>query len=600
MIRLHGCPIPRVPPQSPPPIAQRLEAPFLGPSPTLRPGLTVSIHCHHSVIIVSFNIIEASHFGLLSTPSPELGHSSVHHPHHSSHEIFLHNQQLPAWEVLRSEGNTSVPTGSKRSHDYNVDDFFTDMKKRRVNPSYDPRKYTCIANPGNPTFSHSSPDMAERLNNMAYSPHTGNGNGNHGANNFNPRSVSLDIRTPEELAAVNEFLVTLGRDVSSGGGRQQQQQQQQSGGHPLNGSQGFSPDTYFDAVSLGQLGLAGMPGIPAPTSSSNFSSDAPYSNAQSQQQFANNAYNLSRTNHTSVQAGSYNMYGNMNDSSVYQSNGNDYCQPQSNRRSSGKYASANSSFVGQHYHHPTPPLEISSPHSTVSTPINTTPPQIPLSMPDTVATFDYLHSSRGAPPVPHLARPDYMPKSMRTIVPLKTAPGTQATRAEPVEPRLTTEIHRGPPAKLTPSSVSPSKSGSLYPLLTAGDVQYKLPPMQRPYRSPSPPSRESTPSSSHSSPLVRNTVLPSLRSIAGSPALGSRSPESEELSKEIGRIELETRTKEVISQEERQRHANLIMEMIVTINNDFKKRFGPIVPREETRRPLYESEASRDVEMTAA
>lgn len=34
------------------------------------------------------------------------------------------------------------------------------------------------------------------------------------ADNFNPRAVSLDIRTPKELAAVNEFLIALGRDVS--------------------------------------------------------------------------------------------------------------------------------------------------------------------------------------------------------------------------------------------------------------------------------------------------------------------------------------------------------------------------------------------------
>ena len=36
----------------------------------------------------------------------------------------------------------------------------------------------------------------------------------HNAHLFNPRQVSFDIRSPEELAAVNEFLITLGRDVS--------------------------------------------------------------------------------------------------------------------------------------------------------------------------------------------------------------------------------------------------------------------------------------------------------------------------------------------------------------------------------------------------
>jgi hypothetical protein len=53
--------------------------------------------------------------------------------------MFLPTQQVPQWEVLRTE--PSIPTGSKRSHDFSgVEDFFSDMKKRRVNPSYDPRK----------------------------------------------------------------------------------------------------------------------------------------------------------------------------------------------------------------------------------------------------------------------------------------------------------------------------------------------------------------------------------------------------------------------------------------------------------------------------
>jgi hypothetical protein len=45
-------------------------------------------------------------------------------------------QNQSAWEHTRSESLT----GSKRSYDYGVDDFFTDVKKRRVNPSYDPRE----------------------------------------------------------------------------------------------------------------------------------------------------------------------------------------------------------------------------------------------------------------------------------------------------------------------------------------------------------------------------------------------------------------------------------------------------------------------------
>lgn len=54
---------------------------------------------------------------------------------------------LPTWEVLRDDvtsnaalGGMGPGTGMKRGHD-SVEDFFTDMKKRRVTPSYDPRQY---------------------------------------------------------------------------------------------------------------------------------------------------------------------------------------------------------------------------------------------------------------------------------------------------------------------------------------------------------------------------------------------------------------------------------------------------------------------------
>ncbi|KAF8133830.1 hypothetical protein EV363DRAFT_1145223, partial [Boletus edulis] len=60
--------------------------------------------------------------------------------------------------------------------------------------------------------------------------------------------VSFDVRTPEELAAVNEFLVTLGRDVAASVHRATHSQ-------PLDR---FSPSSYFDPGSLNQLGLAGI------------------------------------------------------------------------------------------------------------------------------------------------------------------------------------------------------------------------------------------------------------------------------------------------------------------------------------------------------
>jgi len=44
---------------------------------------------------------------------------------------------------------------------------------------------------------------------------------------------------------------------------------------------------------------------------------------------------------------------------------------------------------------------------------------------------------------------------------------------------------------------------------------------------------------------------------------------SEEMVKEIGRIQLESRSGEV-SEEDRQRHAHLIQEILVSINSKFK------------------------------
>ncbi|THV07605.1 hypothetical protein K435DRAFT_741949, partial [Dendrothele bispora CBS 962.96] len=466
---------------------------------------------------------DSSHFGLLPTPSPELDPAPHHHHsqhHNRSDDVYLQNN-IPPWEVLRSE---PVSAGSKRSHDdYSVDDFFTDMKKRRVNPSYDPR-------------------MAERLNNLAYAHaiHAAGGHNNH----FNPRSVSLDIRTPEELAAVNEFLLTLGRDVSS------TMRPNQGHSHGHSASLGSFPADYFDAVNLSQLGLTGMPGMPTADDLASYtgtSYNAPSSNAQYQRHSASNYGNS--------------MYP-VNDSHLM--HGAEYARRSS---MSSKYNQAQSipQYPQHHYHQPTPPLDTSagSPHSTVSTPINATPPQIPMTMPMTIGTpsdtaaFDYLRAPRGPGPVVGLVPQDYLGKDMRPIVPLKSAPNAPPG---PLEPKVQAGAHRGPPAKLSsetskkispvPStSETPSPSSSLYPLLTSGDAQYKLAPLNSMYRSladgrsrsssressPAPASASVSPGhSTASSPSVKSTYLPSLRSIASISSKG----ESDDLANQVEKVEL--------------------------------------------------------------
>ncbi|KAF9527731.1 hypothetical protein CPB83DRAFT_792626 [Crepidotus variabilis] len=474
------------------------------------------------------------HFSLLPTPSPELGHSSAHphsHQSHSSHDMFMPNQNLPSWEVLRNDPS-SATTGSKRPHDsYNVDDFFSDMKKRRVTPSYDPR-------------------MAERLTHMAYNEHSGS----NYPPGFNPRSVSLDIRTPEELAAVNEFLLTLGRDVST------LNRSMPSATSPHSSTSSFSHD-IFDPANLSQLGLTGMPGIPSSGASFSETSYTP----NGPQYTSQTSYHSSANRSSAGQYG--NMY-NMHDTSPISnySPTNEYASSASRRTS--KYPSG-STFSNNHYsHHPTPPLESSSPHSSVSTPATATPPQVPMSMPD---TFDYLRTSRGAPSVAHLAPPEYMSKAMRPMIPLKTVP-TADRQPRPVEPKIPVAMHR---PHIPTAGSSGSRSGSLYPLLTSGDAEYKLPPLQRMYRSPTPPSRETSPTSSaHSSPASRPTVLPGIHTLS-SRATGSPIEEGEDehvLSSQVGRIDLEKARTKSVTPEQRKAHAQFILDMLLSVNQNFKSR----------------------------
>ncbi|PFH54857.1 hypothetical protein AMATHDRAFT_134684 [Amanita thiersii Skay4041] len=547
------------------------DIPKITPSPAAR--LTAGCPKSHS------SSSESGHYGLLPTPSPELDHSSAHMQSNyqtSQHDMYIQSQQLPTWDTLRPEGTAaSTPTGSKRSHDYTLD-LITDMKKRRINPAYDSR-------------------MADRLNSIVYNQQQSPGGSQSAA--FNPRSVAVEIRTPEELAAVNEFLVTLGRDVSSGA-------RGHHSGYTQGSSQAYS-EAYFDPVSLSQLGLAGMPGVPT----SNTYNDSTYNDVHSN--YHNGSYhNASATHHTvtrpvngSASSSQYTVYtsNSTGDSSLSYPNPGDYSSMQvHSRRPSKQYVQATQhSYSNHHYHHPTPPLETSSPQSTASTPVTTTPPQMTISMPENAATFDYLRSSRGPAPVAHLAPMDYVTKTMRQMVPLRTVPG-EAThdmgRPEPIEPRLTQPVHRGPPAKLT--SLSISNAAPMYPSLSLEDDQFKLPPLN--YRSPSPTSEGSTSSSPHSSPVSQHTVLPSFRSIT-SPRI-TRNPESEELAKKVDKIEIRNSGKTVIV-DERQRHAALIRDILVMINAEYRKRYGTpsLVSRvSESRQTTPLGDQCRDIEMTPA
>jgi len=189
---------------------------------------------------------------------------------------------------------------------------------------------------------------------------------------------------------------------------------------------------------------------------------------------------------------------------------------------------------------------------------------------------------------------------------LKTAP---ANAPGPVAPALPTTTHRGSiNALLSPPSSSVPSSSKLYPLLLPEDSHlklpslkpdagpFRLPPIKDMYRSPSPAprspdtSRGTTPSSTRSSPAATHTTVPGLRSI-------TETSESDELVRKVGKIQLDHMTKEV-TPEDRRKHAELIRNLLVKINEDYRKRFGS--PQMESSRALRTRLTSVEVEMAAA
>lgn len=107
----------------------------IGPSPTLPPPKLPPVRdllAFPWQALTSLFPPDAS-YGILPTPSPELDQASV------AQDLFG-NHGHSTWDALRPAHPVSA--GTKRSHDY-VEEFFTDMKKRRLTPSYDPRRSPC-------------------------------------------------------------------------------------------------------------------------------------------------------------------------------------------------------------------------------------------------------------------------------------------------------------------------------------------------------------------------------------------------------------------------------------------------------------------------
>ena len=416
--------------------------------------------------------------------------------------------------------------------------------------------------------------MVERLSNLSYlangipsnQSHGGSTGGGYGlAPMFNPRSVSFDIHTPEELAAVNEFLITLGRDVTT-----------TTRAHlfpPRQSTREF--DSYFNPAGLNELGLAGMPGImnSAPGSGASFSDAAMYptSSAGSFPPYpprsAHQSVSVPGINFGAHQSAS--LFPDMTSASFPELNG---------RLDSNAFVSTvstPSSMSDSKLESPPPFLtrtadyrspEMMSPHSAMSTP--------PAGL-----DFDFLRAPRGPPPVAQITSLDYS-RTMRTMVPLKSNPSDYQKRTEPSSSKS---------PKPAPSTDNGSDSNVLYPLLTSGSDEYKLPPMHHLQRERSPPSSAASSRSGSSTPEPL-PVLPSFKSFTSGVT-------TEHLARSVRDIEIdsqvdeedeirstsneETANKAEVREEQRQEHARLIKNLLVFINAEYKKRYG--VPGEKNR-----------------
>ena len=409
--------------------------------------------------------------------------------------------------------------------------------------------------------------MAERLTSLAYA----NSNVN---TTFNPRSVSLDIRSPEELAAVNHFLLTLGRDVVSA-------QESRLSSNP----QAYN---YFDYEQLSNLGLTGMPGIPTPGTTVH-SSNA-YTNAGGQHSSQTAFY----VNNSSMRAGqpltSTSSYGALYPSVQDLANPGLLSTTNIERRMSNDSSNGggialppptSSSYATPGYQQPspmnhlrpTPPLDSSSPHSSLSSPSNSTPPHLG----QKESTMVYDRNSRRVAPPAVLASADYSSKSMRSIVPLKTVP-VRSSSPDDSEP--------GSPRQSSPTPPPPTSSllaRPLYPHIKSGDDDLKLPPIHRLYPPLSPPS---SPAREHAGP-----VLPSLREVAASAGTSNAASGMEErLSRRLDGMKLSGR-----SNDDRARHAALIRDLLVTINERYRAQFTPAPPA-----PNSPASSGHDIEMPAA
>jgi hypothetical protein len=451
--------------------------------------------------------------------------------------------------------------------------------------------------------------MIERLNHL-YAQQAGAIN--YGAPEVHGRP---HIRSEDDLALVNRFLVELGRDVSAadmGHGRVSPSMMQYSAGDDYN---------FFEPNGLEHLGLAGMPGI-----------------------YHRPKKSLPRSQHNPA------LYPTLAESR-YSTEVHGHVRHASMPNPPPTYVRPQPGRYPQHL--PSPPIHEfaqqslveRSPQSVSSTPSNPTPPPtmtLPMQMPGYTHVnpglrdyppmynshdfapgvgavagntkyqpdfgYNYIPPPAPAPDAPALGMIHYANVDRKHIIDLQTDPS--AIKKEDLDQEREASALHGyskdedtkQESMVIDEDGEPDPFTRLSVIRKPGDSEDKLPPLQSASSTPSTSSSRSVTASprggsgSASPSSHYATTLPGIRSVR-------QACELDDLGERIGGIELESQQKQqrsrsttptsmVSAKDLRKQHLRLIADLLVSINKDYRERFGTPPPTRRSVTPPSPSSPS--------
>lgn len=414
------------------------------------------------------------------------------------------------------------------------------MKRRKMDPVYDVEmisRLNSLMPPGLPaTYNASSlgsnPGLPSNISPFSYPSLPNIGHGHSGQNSSVPPIQIPEIRTEQDLAMFNQFMVSLGREAAGGMPGHDSGSSISSSRNslsPLSAAENSPIEDLFNPSELASLGLAGMPGIPASTPSPNGSVSL------------GSLYpSLDGMDGGRPRAGSVNELEPAR-------------RPIAGLPRSGSHSAATKMGHGHMYGGVSASQYPQIPEWNVS-PAN--------GEGHNYASFDSLGSrSRSSVPAATLAPRDFYKRTFRHIAPLGAAPHTESSERSTVDDE--------------DSASDTSSDGTIGPripidALCSGDPSLKLPAFGK---------------------VEDGAPLPSIRSLRHRGVSPARNPPvkrhtGDTLVHGVKRLELEDRTRSdspasldgesrpstATPEDMRRRHAALIRAWLVAVNLEFKRR----------------------------